>query len=328
MPRYLVTGVAGFIGSRVAAALLDRKHAVDGLDNLCDSYDPILKRWRLAQLQGRAGFRFLEGDVGDAAGVLALFSSAVDLGGYAGVLNMAARAGIRPSVAMPAEYYRTNVLGTLNLLENCRAFGVKDFVLASSSSVYGDATTVPLVESLPAAGLLSPYAASKRAAEDLCHVYRHLHDMRPACLRFFTVYGPAGRPDMSIFRFVQRISEGRPIRIFGDGNQRRDLSYIDDIVAGVLLALKKDCPGPVNLGGDRPVRLLDLVSTIERLSGRKAEIRFEPAHPADAQETWADIGRARAWLGWGPTVPWEEGLERTVRWYKENRDFASTVQTD
>jgi UDP-glucuronate 4-epimerase len=328
MPRYLITGAAGFIGSRVAEALLDEGHEVDGLDNVCDAYDPALKRWRLDRLLGRDRFLFVEGDVAEGSAAADLFASASRTTPYDGVVNLAARAGIRPSVSMPEEYYRTNLLGTLNLLECCRRHGVRSFVLASSSSVYGGASAVPFSEGLPTDHQMSPYAASKKAAEELCTVYGYLHGIRSICPRYFTVYGPAGRPDMSIFRFVQRISEGVPIAIYGDGNQRRDLSYVDDIVAGTLLALRSDRTGPVNLGGDHPVRLLDLVGTIEQLVGRRAELRFESPHPADARETWADITRAREWLGWQPLVGWSDGLERTVRWYRENRDFARTVRTD
>ena len=325
--KVLVTGGAGFIGAAVCARLLERGDAVACVDSLNDAYDVRLKEWRLARLTGREGFRFVRADVADEASVRAVFEEERRDGGIDAVVNLAARAGIRPSVEIPRAYYETNVLGTITLLEACRAFGVPRFVLASSSSVYGDATRVPFREVDPPGRLLSPYAASKQAAEEVCRVFARLHGTKTTTLRYFTVFGPAGRPDMSPFRFVQWAFEGKPVRVYGDGSQTRDFTYVDDIADGTLAALDRGGEGPYNLGNDRPVRLLDFLRLVEKAVGRDVEVEHLPPSPADVPATWADISRARAELGWSPRVSCEEGVDRLVAWYRENRAWAAGVGT-
>ncbi len=327
MSRYLVTGCAGFIASRVVELLLDERHEVLGVDNLNDAYDPRLKQWRLERLNPRPGFSFRQLDIAQSDVVSTLFREAADaaLPGeppFAAVVNLAARAGVRPSVAHPRVYYEANCLGTLVLLEACRRFGVAKFLLASTSSLYGGYNPIPFREDADTNQPLSPYAASKKAAEALAYTYHHLHGIDVSVPRYFTVYGPAGRPDMSVFRFVRRIAEGEPIVVFGDGRQQRDFTYVDDIARGTIAALRPVGYGVFNLGGDRPVALAEVIRQIEESLGEKARIEYRPAHPADVPATWADIGRAEKELGWRPQVPLEEGLRRTVAWYRENRDFA------
>jgi len=327
MRRVVVTGAAGFIGAAVSERLLARGDTVTGVDDLNDAYDVRLKEWRLARLVPHPRFRFERADVADPGAVERAFATARRDGPVAAVVNLAARAGIRPSVDIPGLYYRTNVLGTLTLLEACRAHGVPRFVLASSSSVYGDSPRIPFREDDPPGRLLSPYAASKHAAEELCRVYERLHGIRSTVLRYFTVFGPAGRPDMSPFRFVQWAFEGRPIRVFGDGTQTRDFTYVDDIAEGTLAALDRGGEGPYNLGNDHPVRLLDFIALVEKAVDRKVTVEHLPASPADVPATWADITKARTELGWAPQVSCAEGVGRIVEWYRENRGWAVGVGT-
>jgi len=236
------------------------------------------------------------------------------------VLNLAARAGVRPSVEIPEVYYQANCDGTLNLLELCRRFGVGKFVLASTSSLYGSHNPVPYREDADTNRPLSPYAASKKAAETLAYTYHYLHRIDVTVLRYFTVYGPAGRPDMSVFRFVRRIAEDEPIVVFGDGRQERDFTYIDDIALGTVAGLAQFGYEVINLGGDRPVRLSAIIDRIGELVGRKPAIEYRPRHPADVPATWANIRKAAKLLNWSPQVPIEEGLRRSVQWYRDNRD--------
>lgn len=319
--RVLVTGCAGFIGSRVAALLVAEGHRVAGVDNLNGAYDPRLKRWRLAELEEQPGFAFYRADVCDRAALEAVFAAA---GPFDAVIHLAARAGVRPSVEDPWAYVETNVTGTLNLLELCRRHGVGKFVLASTSSLYGDGPR-PFREDQPTDRPLSPYAASKKAAEALCYTYHRLYGLDVTVLRYFTVYGPAGRPDMSIFRFVRWIAEGEPLVLHGDGSQERDFTYVDDAARGTLLALRPAGYEVINLGSDRPVPLRQVISLLQELLGRDAVIIQKPVHPADVPATWADIARARALLGWEPRTPLEEGLRRTVEWYLWHRSWAKEL---
>ena len=256
--RVLVTGGAGFIGAAVCARLLERGDAVTALDSLNDAYDVRLKEWRLARLEGRPGLRFVRADVADEAAVRAAFEEARRDGGFGAVVNLAARAGIRPSVDAPRAYYETNVVGTITLLEACRAFGVPRFVLASSSSVYGDSARVPFREDDPPGRLLSPYAASKQAAEELCRVHARLHGTRTTVLRYFTVFGPAGRPDMSPFRFVQWAFEGRPVRLL-------DFLRLVEKAAGRPVTLEHLPPSPA-----------DVPATWADISRARAELGWSP----------------------------------------------------
>ncbi|HUT12957.1 MAG TPA: NAD-dependent epimerase/dehydratase family protein [Thermoguttaceae bacterium] len=332
--RYLVTGCAGFIASKVTELLLNAGHYVVGVDNVNDAYDPRLKRWRLAQLEPNANFSFHEIDITDRAALEELFQADADSTEpddleqrpYSAVINLAARAGVRPSVENPWVYYQVNSEGTLNLLDLCRRFGVKKFLLASTSSLYGEHNPVPYREDADTNCPLSPYAASKKAAEALAYTYHHLHGLDVSVPRYFTVYGPAGRPDMSVFRFVRRIAEGEPIVVFGDGTQSRDFTYVDDIARGTVAALKPLGYEVFNLGGDRPVKLSEVIDQIAELLGKKAQIEYRPAHPADVSATWANVEKAARLLDWSPQVSVEEGLRRSVDWYLENREVALPLE--
>jgi UDP-glucuronate 4-epimerase len=321
---YLVTGAAGFIGSNVCKLLLARGERVVGIDNLSDAYDPSLKEWRLRQLVELPNFHFERLDITDFFALKSLFEkySAEHTPPFAGIINLAARAGVRPSVLDPWIYFKVNCDATLNLLELARKFGVPKFVLSSTSSLYGGSNAIPFSEDADTNCPLSPYAASKKAAEAICYTYHHLHNLDVTVLRYFTVYGPAGRPDMSIFRFIRWIAEGETITLFGDGSQQRDFSFVEDIARGTVAALRPLGYETINLGGDRPIALTTIIAELERLLGKKANITYRPAHPADVPATWAKIDQARSLLAWQPTISVEAGLARCVAWYHENRDLA------
>jgi nucleoside-diphosphate-sugar epimerase len=334
MARYLVTGVAGFIASKVAEFLLDDGHAVVGIDNLNDAYDVRLKQWRLTQLQPHAGFHFHHLDITNRQHLRSLFDGHYSLPDpqYTAVLNLAARAGVRQSVQNPWVFFDTNVIGTLNLLELCREFDVEKFVLASSSSLYGARSPVPFREDADTDHPMSPYAASKKAAEALAHTYHYLHSLDVTVLRYFTVYGPAGRPDMSLFRFVHWISQDHPVLVYGDGTQSRDFTYVDDIARGTIAALEPNGvagqPGyeVINLGSDEPIVLNDAIRLVEDLVGKRASLQHMPRHPADVLATWADISKARSILGWRPQVRFEDGIARLVDWYHRNQAWAKEIK--
>lgn len=345
MATYLVTGCAGFIGAQVTEFLLRDGHTVIGVDNLNHAYDPRLKHWRLAQLEEKPGFVFHRLDICDRPALADLFNSPFETcaepcpepSRKAGrsirnwkldaVINLAARAGVRQSVENPWVYYETNVTGALNLLELCREFRVKKFVQASTSSLYGANNPRPFREDTNTDGPLSPYAASKKAAETLCYTYHYLYGLDVTVLRYFTVYGPAGRPDMSMFRFVQWISEGRPVIVYGDGRQERDFTYVDDIALGTIAGLKPFGYQVINLGSDKPVVLMDAIRLIEDLVGKKANIDYKPRHPADVLATWADIRKAEQLLGWRPQTEFSQGVAHLVAWYRVNREWARNVST-
>jgi nucleoside-diphosphate-sugar epimerase len=323
MGTYLVTGAAGFIGSDVSRRLLDDGHTVVGADNLNDAYDPRLKEWRLKRLRGRTGFTFRRADISTPEGAAEAWAKE----SYDGVINLAARAGVRPSLRDPAAYYAANVSGTLHLLELCRQRGVKKFVLASTSSLYGAHNPRPFREDADITRPFSPYAASKGAAELLCHTYHHLHGLDVTILRYFTVFGPAGRPDMSVFRFIQRIAEDMPVIVYGDGRQERDFTYRDDISAGTVAALRPLGYEVINLGSDHPVPLRLVIDEASRRLGKPAKIEWRPPAPGDVPSTWADISKAGSLLGWEPTTSFEAGLDACVAWYLAERDWASSVNT-
>jgi len=322
--RLLITGAAGFIGSQVAELALAEGMDVVGIDNLNDAYDVRLKHYRLARLEQRPCFRFHRMDITDRSAVDALFS---DSGCFDAAVHLAARAGVRPSVRDPWTYFDTNSTGTLNLLEACRRNGVDKFVLSSTSSLYGRHNPLPYQEDADTNRPLSPYAASKKAAEATAHSYHHLHGLDVTVLRYFTVYGPAGRPDMSLFRFVQWTAEGRPVIILGDGRQSRDFTYVEDIARGTLAATRPLGYEVINLGSDKPVVLADVLAYIEELLGRKAQVEYRPSHPADVPATWASIERAKERLDWKPTTDWKEGVANLVAWYGRERDWARDIVT-
>ncbi len=297
--------------------LLAAGHTVDGVDSMTDAYDVRLKQWRLKQLGALEGFTFHQVDISARDGLRDVFDSTrVDA-----VLNLAARAGVPQSVRNPWVYIDANVTGTLNMLEACREFGVRKFVLASTSSLYGDSDQQPFKEDQDTSLPLSPYAASKKAAEGLCYTYHRLHDIDVSVLRYFTVYGPAGRPDMSMFRFAKWVHEGMEVTVFGDGNESRDFTYVDDIARGTIAAIKPMGYEIINLGSDSPIKVIDVVRLFESIANKPAKIAFKPPRPGDVRATWADIGKARALLGWSPQTDIEVGAAKLADWYQENRDW-------
>jgi len=317
----LVTGAAGFIASRVVELLLERGDRVIGIDNLNDAYDVRLKKWRLDKLKKFKNFTFEKIDITDFTLLESLFKKF----SFDAVINLAARAGVRASVENPWVYVNTNISGTLNLLELCKKYKVKKFILASSSSVYGN-TNFPFSEDKKVDFPLSPYAASKKGAEALCYTYHYLYGIDTSILRYFTVYGPAGRPDMSIFIFTRKIYAGQEIPVYGDGNQKRDFTYIDDIAEGTVKALKPLNYEIVNLGNDHPVKLNYVISLIESSIRKKAKIKYLPPHPADVPATWAKIEKAKKVLSWKPKINIEEGINRTVNWLIRNWDWVREIK--
>lgn len=310
----LVTGGAGFIGSHLVEALLAAGHRVAVLDDFNDFYSPKLKHANLAAVRDRVEIHAV--DLRDAGAV----ERVVEHGRFDSIVHLAARAGVRPSIDEPRLYVDTNISGTLNLLEAARLGGVRRFVFASSSSVYGLCSTVPFREDLPVSETISPYAATKLAGEQLCANYAHLHGIRTVCLRFFNAYGPRLRPDLAIHLFTSRILKGEPIEQFGDGSMRRDYTYIDDTIQGVLGALTYD--GPIfdifNLGESETTTLSTLIRLIESALGKKARIRLMPERQGDVPLTYADISKARRLLGYQPSTPISQGIPRFVNWYLAN----------
>ncbi|RKU29772.1 nucleotide sugar epimerase [Candidatus Poribacteria bacterium] len=321
--KYLVTGCAGFIGWKVTEFLIADGHTVIGIDNINDAYDVSVKNWRLTQLQELPNFHYNCLDICDPITLEPLFEQEYDA-----VINLAARAGVRQSVENPWVYIDTNITGTLNLLELSRVHNIKKFILASTSSLYGAKNPLPFNEEADTNGPLSPYAASKKGAEALCHSYHHLYDIDITIFRFFTVYGPAGRPDMSAFRFVKWISEGLPVTVYGDGKQSsRDYTYVEDIARGVIAGLKPLGYSVINLGSDSPIVLIDTIRLIEELVGKKAELSYQPFHPADVRATWADINKAKDLLDWYPQVSYREGITELVKWYQTHRSWVKDIPT-
>ena len=331
MARYLLTGVAGFIASRVAEILLGDGHEVVGVDNMNDAYDVRMKEYRLGRLKDQAGFNFTHIDIANFEKVENLFKS--ELGGgnsqeFAGVINLAARAGGRQSVENPWVYVDTNITGTLNLLEMCRQYDIKKFILASTSSVYGSDAPLPTAEDARSDEPLQPYAASKKGAEALAHSYHFLNGIDVTIFRYFTVYGPAGRPDMVMFRFAQWIYENKVLQVNGDGEQSRGFTYVDDIARGTIMGLKPLGFQVINLGGHETIKINELIRLFEEKIGKKAEVNHRPAHPADMKANWANVEKAQQLLGWQPEISLDVGISNLIHWYQAERSWASQIQTE
>jgi len=322
MQTIFVTGSAGFIGWATCKLLLNKGFTVIGIDNINDYYDPKIKELRLQDLKKFQNFIFYKADIEDFENLKNIFKSyKID-----GVINLAARAGVRASVENPWGYLDTNVRGTINLLECVKEYAIKNFVLASTSSVYGDTEKMPFKVSDITDKPLAPYPASKKSAELFCYSYHYLYGINTIIPRYFTVYGPFGRPDMSIFRFIKKINDGEPITVYGDGKQKRDFTFVEDIAEATVLCLNLEGYKIMNFGNDRPVELIYVINLIEELIGKKAKIQWQPRHPADIYATWADISEAKQYIGWSPKVSIEEGIRITVEWFKENRDLLKDIK--
>ncbi|MCC7117888.1 MAG: GDP-mannose 4,6-dehydratase [Anaerolineales bacterium] len=322
MGNYLITGAAGFIGARTAHMLIEQGHTVVGIDNLNAAYDPRLKEYRLKNLKALPGFKFHHADISEKKTIDLFKGEKLD-----GVINLAARAGVRFSVDDPWTFLESNVTGTLNMLEVCRQFECQKFILASTSSIYGENPPYPTPETASSSEPMQPYAASKKGAEALAYAYHHLYGIDTTIVRYFTVYGPAGRPDLAMFRFVKWILEGEPVRINGDGNQSRGFTYIDDIARGTIAALKPLGYEVINLGGHEVISINQLVEIVEELTGKQAIVQHGPPNLADMLTNQADVTKAKEMLGWRPQVNLREGLANLIKWYHEERAWAKDVLT-
>lgn len=322
MGNYFVTGAAGFIASRVTEFLIKDGHTVVGVDNMNDAYDIRMKEYRLRKLQELPDFTFHKLDISEKSTIEHFKDNKFDA-----LINLAARAGVRTSVENPWVYLESNITGTLNMLELCRVTGTKKFLLASTSSIYGENPPYPTPETASSDEPLQPYAASKKGAEALTHAYHYLHDIDVSVVRYFTVYGPAGRPDLALFRFTQWISESRPVHVYGDGEQSRGFTYLDDIARGTIQALKPLGYEIINLGGHEVITINDLITLIEEVIGKKAIVDYGPAVQADMRSNWADVRKAGELLGWEPRFSLRRGVEQLYKWYIAERDWAKDVLT-
>lgn len=312
----LITGGAGFIGSHLAENLVAEGYRVICIDDFNDYYDPRIKWENIAGLQARPEFRLVKGDITDNETLEKIFSAWK----INQVVHLAARAGVRPSLRQPALYEKVNVGGTINLLEQCVKHQVKKFVFGSSSSVYGEQDQIPFSEEDRIERPISPYAATKRAAELICYTYHHLYQLSVTCLRFFTVYGPRQRPEMAIHKFTSLIYQRQPIPLYGDGSSSRDYTFISDIISGVRAAISRNFGYEIiNLGNSSPIQLKELVRLIEDSLGLKARIDFQPPQSGDVTRTYADISKAQKLLGYHPEVPIEEGIALFVDWFKRRK---------
>lgn len=323
MANYLLTGTAGFIAARVAEFLLKDGHTILGVDNMNDAYDVRMKEYRLARLKKQAGFTFQKLDVSDRAAVEALAGEGPKIDA---VINLAARAGVRASTEDPWACVDTNITGTLNLLELCRHNDIPKFILASTSSVYGADAPLPTPESHDTSFPLQPYAASKKGAETLSHSYHYLYDIDVTVFRYFTVYGPAGRPDMAMFRFAHWLIEGRPLLLNGDGNQSRAFTYLDDIARGTILGLNSVGFEIMNLGGHESITINDLIALMEEMTGKKAQIEKRAFHKADMTANWADVEKASTLLNWNPKISLQDGVSKLIEWYMAEREWVSQIK--
>jgi len=311
--QVLITGAAGFIGSHLSEKLLAGGYQVVGLDNFDDFYSPRVKQENLAACRQEEGFTLVEGDIRDRACVEALLqNNSIDM-----IVHLAAKAGVRPSIKNPLEYQDVNINGTLVLLEAARLHGIRKFIFSSSSSVYGNNEKVPFAETDNVDYPLSPYAATKKAGELMCHTYHHLYDMDITCLRLFTVYGPRQRPDLAIHKFARLMEAGELIPVYGDGSMARDFTYIDDIIQGIRAAMEHGAGYRIyNLGEAQPYRLDELIKELEQALGKKAQIQRLPIPPGDVKKTFADITRAQKELGYQPQTALRDGLKIFVRWLR------------
>ena len=317
MKRLLVTGGAGFIGSHLVDHLLRSDvEQITVVDDFNDFYEPEIKRANIREHLKDPRYTLLEADIRDRAALETIFKQRT----FDCIVHLAARAGVRPSLSEPQLYTETNINGTVNLLEFARQHNIKQFVFGSSSSVYGINAKVPFSEDDPIRQPISPYAATKAAGELLCHTYSHLYGLRCVCLRFFTVYGPRQRPDLAIHKFAKLISQNKPIPVFGDGTTRRDYTYVDDIIGGVVAAINYDKSDyeVFNLGESRTVELCELIALLERELDTNAIIDRQPPQPGDVPQTFADIAKARALLRYNPQTQIEAGLHRFVEWFRRN----------
>jgi len=322
MKTIIVTGAAGFIGWKTSEKLIEYGYEVIGIDNLNDYYDVRIKEYRLNELKKLDNFTFHQIDIEN----IELLDDIFKKNKIDAVINLAARAGVRYSMENPHIYMTTNANATLNLLDLMNRHGVKKMVLASTSSLYAG-QKMPFKEDLAVNIPISPYAASKKAAEVMAYSFHYLFGLDITVLRYFTVYGPAGRPDMSIFRFMKWIDEGTPIELFGDGSQSRDFTYVEDIAEGTIKGLKEVGYEIINLGGGKnPISINYTINKIEELLGKKGKIENKPFHKADIMETWADISKAKKILGWKPSVDLDTGIERSVKWYQENIEWLKDIK--
>ncbi|MDR0910078.1 MAG: GDP-mannose 4,6-dehydratase [Spirochaetaceae bacterium] len=320
--NYMLTGCAGFIGAKTSEFLLEDGHIVVGIDNMNDYYDVRLKEYRLSLLQKYPNFTFYKEDIEN----ISVLRQIMGLYTFDAVINLAARAGVRYSQENPFIYMSTNAMGTLNLLEVMMERGVKKFMLASTSSLYAG-QEMPFKETLPVNTPISPYAATKKAAEVMAYTYHYLYDIDVSICRYFTVYGPAGRPDMAPFRFIKWVMEGTSITLYGDGTQARDFTYVDDIARGTIAALKPVGYEIFNLGrGDEPIALNYMINFIENETGKKAMLERKPFEKTDLKDTMADNSKAKAMLGWKPQVSFDEGLRKSIQWYKNNENWVKGIQ--
>ena len=315
--KILVTGAAGFIGSHLCEALV-KEHEVVGLDNFCDYYDIKIKRKNLRELAKFDNFQIIKEDIRSKSKLEDIFSHhKFDL-----IIHLAAMAGVRPSIADPVLYTEVNINGTVNLLEQCKKHSIKKFIFASSSSVYGNNKKVPFAESDSVDFPISPYAATKKAGELICHTYHHLEQISMICLRFFTVYGPRQRPDLAIHKFAQKILDDEVISVFGNGSTKRDYTYIDDIIDGILKSIAFVNNGHhyeiFNLGESQTISLSKMIETIENSLGKRAKREILSLQPGDVDQTFADISKARKLLDYDPKTNFEDGVNKFVEWLKKN----------
>jgi UDP-glucuronate 4-epimerase len=312
----LVTGAAGFIGSHLCERLIAQEVHVTGLDNFDEFYGRDIKEANIADLLQCDNFKFIEGDIRDAECV----ESILDEDEIETIVHLAAKAGVRPSIEDPVGYQDANIRGTVVMLEAARKAGIKKFIFGSSSSVYGNNKKVPFSESDSVDFPISPYAATKKAGELLCHTYSHLYDINMTCLRYFTVYGPRQRPDLAIHKFSKLIEAGKPIPVYGDGSMQRDFTYVDDIIDGTVAAIN-NCEGYeiYNLGESKPMRLDELIMEIEKALGKKATINRLPMQPGDVYQTYADITKAKEDLSYEPKTELADGLTKFVKWFRGSK---------